>query len=152
MQVGQRGVLELEMEDDVDASALDVDPQVPDGVTLPTRNRATSAKEVAWTVEATKPGRYEIGFPVNGTTVTKEIVVGEELERVSPKRHLGGWIDSFLYACEQPLPADSGVRAITLTLPSVDSWLYGSTWWIVWFLVLSIAVALILKPVFKVKL
>ena len=152
LEVGERGVLVLALNQGLSQDALAIDPQVPDGVTLFSRNRAPAAREVAWNVEGSRPGRYTVSFPVAGQTVTKEIVIGRQLERVSPKRHRGGWLDSFLYACEQPLPAGSPVQAITITLPDVDSWFYGSTWWVVWFLILSIAVALILKPVFKVKL
>ncbi len=152
LTVGERGVLVVRLDDDQPATALDIAPEVPDGLTLSDRNRAPAVHEVAWKIEGARAGRYTLALPIGGRTVTKEVVVGEPLDRVSPKRHRGGWLDSFLYACEEPLPADAGVQAITLTLPELDSWLYGSTWWVVWFLLLSIAVALILKPVFKVKL
>ena len=152
LQVGERGVLLVTLDEDLPDSALDIKPQVPEGVTLDTRCRCAEANEVAWNVQASKPGRYTLGFPVGDRTITKELVVGRPLERVSSKRHRGGWLDSFLYACEKPLAADSGVRTITITMPPLDSRLYGSFWWIIWFLVLSIAVALILKPIFKVKI
>lgn len=151
-EVNYNGVLLLELKDDQPTGALDVSVQVPPGVVVESRVRCPETHEVAWNVRASKPGRYLLGFDVAGQRVTKELVVGRPLERVSPKRHGGGLLDTFLYPCEEPLPAGSPVQAITLNLPPVDSWFYGSTWWIVWFLVLSIVVALIFKPFLKVKL
>jgi hypothetical protein len=151
LRVGERALLKLTLDSDAPASALDITPQVPPAVTLEHRTRAPAAKEVCWYVRSSQPGRFPITFPVQGQEFTKELVVNDGFERVSPLRHNGGWVDSFIYPCEQPLPEDAPVRSIAVALPSVESCLYGGTWWIVWFLVYSIAVALIVKPYLKVN-
>jgi hypothetical protein len=152
LQVGEQSVILIRLKDGQPSSALDIKAEAPPDVTVDSRVRCVEAGEVAWNVRASRPGRYVLGFDVAGQTVTKELVVGQPLERVSPKRHNGGILDSLLYACEKPLSGDLPIQAITLDLPPVNSWFYGSTWWIVWFLILSIAIALIFKPVLKVNL
>ncbi|MBU0704247.1 MAG: hypothetical protein KKC18_10330 [Chloroflexi bacterium] len=62
-----------------------------------------------------------------------------------------GLADSFLYPCQEPLPDNVPINSIALTVLSVDSWLYGGTWRVVWFLIYSITVALIFKPYLKVN-
>ena len=79
-------------------------------------------------------------------------MVGGTNQRVSPLRHNGGWVDSLLYPVEAPLEASSVVQSISLSYPFAESWFHGSTWWIIWFLVLSIVIALIFKPFMNVKL
>ena len=151
MQVGERALLKVTLNADAPATDLDITPQLPDGVTVDHRTRTPSTREVCWYIQGSKPGRHTITLPVGGQKVTKELVVGDDFERVSPLRHNGGWADSFLYPCEEPLPDNSPVQSIALTMPSVDSWLYGGTWWIIWFLIYSIAIALIFKPYMKVN-
>ncbi|MFQ5490152.1 MAG: hypothetical protein ACE5GE_05460 [Phycisphaerae bacterium] len=151
LRPGERTTVLLTLKPDAADFLLDVQARAPEGVSLTDRVRTRANKEVAWNVQADRSGRYAVTFTVGGETVTKDVVVGDPLQRVSPKRHQGGLIDSVLYACEPPLASTSLVQSIELKLPELDSILYGSTWWVVWFLVLSIAVALIFKPIFGVK-
>ncbi len=151
LAVGERALLKVTMSPTAADAALSVTPQLPPGVTLSHRVRSPKTKDVCWYVQATEPGRHTISFPMGQEMVSKELVVGDGFERVSPVRHSGGWIDSFLYPCEEPLPDNSAIRSIAVTMPPVDSWLFGSAWWIVWFLVFSITIALIFKPYFNVK-
>lgn len=152
LRVGERAVLTIGLKPDAPDSALDITPRLPADVSVDHRVRATEPREVSWYVQASQPGRYTLAFPVGDEEVTKELVVGDGFERVSPKRHDGGWADSLLYPCEAPLAADSVVQLISVALPPRDSWFHGSFWWIIWFLILSIVIALIFKPFLKVKL
>jgi len=152
LPLNQRAVLTVGLQPDAPDSDLDITPRLPQGVTVDHRVRATAPREVSWYVQASKPGRHNLVFPVGDQEVTKELVVGDGFERVSPKRHNGGWVDSLLYPCEAPIAATSPVTSISVALPPRDSWFYGSFWWIIWFLILSIVIALIFKPWLKVKL
>ena len=152
LRVGERAVLTISLKPDAPYSALDITARLPSGVTMDHRVRATEPRKVSWYVQASQPGRHTLTFPVGGQDITKELVVGDGFERVSPKRHNGGFADSLLYPCEAPIAADSLVESISVALPPLDSWFYGSFWWIIWLLALSIIIALIFKPFLKVKL
>jgi len=148
---GERAVLTMKIAPGVDVAQLDPQLDLPSGVTLDHRVRAPEARQVSWYVRGANPGRYELGWRIGGERITKELVVGGTNQRISPLRHDGRFIDIVLYPCEVPLPKDSAVRAVTIAYPLMESWFYGSAWWIFWFLVLSIVIALIFKPLLKVK-
>jgi hypothetical protein len=107
--------------------------------------------EVYWRIRGGEPGTHTLAFEVNGATVEKELVVSDAFHRVNPKRTSARWVDQILYPAESVIPADSGVRSIEIIYPHVDSWIYGSDYWLVFFFVVSMAVALAAAPVFGVK-
>ncbi len=152
LAVGERGVLTITVKDELPDSVLDIQPDSGTGLVLKDRVRSLDSHQVSWNVEAIEPGRHVVDFLVGGKKIAKEIVVGNPLDRVSPLRHSGSLLDSLLYPCEEPLSKESVVQSISIQLGSIDSVLYGSTWWIVWFLVISIAVALMVKPFMNVKI
>ena len=103
--------------------------------------------EVYWRIRGGEPGTHTLAFEVNGKTVEKELVVSEEFRRVNPKRTSARWVDQILYPAESIIPADSGVLSIEVLYPHVDSWIYGADYWLVFFFVVSMAVALFLSLV-----
>lgn len=117
----------------------------------PTPVRAVSDGTVTWRLRAKRDGAHLIRLTQGGETFTKEVAVGERVDRVSPMRPDGGFFDNLLYPAEKPFAAGSRVKSITLNYPARDSWYAGADWWILWFLVISMAFALILKPILKVK-
>ena len=72
-------------------------------------------------------------------------------ERVSELRSSPSWTAQLFHPVERPLPGDSPVRSIEIGYPGRDSWLYGPDWWVLTFFVVSMAAAMILAPVFKVR-
>ncbi len=152
LRVGERAVLTIGLRRSTPVSTTEVIPRLPREVTMDHRVRSVRPNEVSWYVQASQPGRHRLAFSVGSRRYLKELVVGRTGERVSPLRHSGGLGQSILYPGEEPFAARSVVQYVSVAYPAVDSWFYGSTWWIVWFLVLSIAIALIFKPFLKVKL
>ena len=110
-----------------------------------------SGKDLAWRIRGAQPGRHVLKFTIDGAVVEKELVVGDAFERVSPEHPDGRWFKQLLYPAERPLPADSPVQLIEVVYPPRESWFHGADWWIVSFFVVSMAAALVFKPVFKVK-
>lgn len=106
---------------------------------------------VAWRLSGQTPGRYVLVFDVGGERVTKELVIGDGLQRVSALRPGSSWLDRLLHPVERPMDEASGVKAIEIVYPNVDSYICGADWWVAYFFVVSMATALIFKPVFKVK-
>lgn len=112
---------------------------------------ASGGGELVWRIRCGTPGRHVLRFDVLGTTIEKELVVANDLARVSPERPGRRWTSQLLYPVEKALPRDSAVRSVEIAYPELDSWVYGSDWWILWFFVVSMVAALLLKPVFKVR-
>lgn len=106
---------------------------------------------VAWRLSGAKPGRHELAINVGDQKITKEIAVGDGLMRVSALRPGRDWTEQLLNPIESPLPAGGPVRSIEIVYPQLDSFVIGADWWVLYFLIISIGVALIFKPVFGVK-
>ncbi|MCH7702404.1 MAG: hypothetical protein IID37_12030 [Planctomycetes bacterium] len=107
-------------------------------------------KKVVWRVRGGEPGRHLLEFVLAGATVEKEIVIGNEFGPVSAKRMVAGWTSQLFHPIETLLVAGGGVSSIELFYPGGDSWFSGPTWWMLSFFVISMAFALIFKPLFKV--
>ncbi len=116
--------------------------------------------EFAWRIRGGQPGRHMLRFHVDSernsqsvenTVIEKEIVVGDAFERVSAERAAGRWTTQLLHPAEHALPADSPVQAIEILYPGRESWVYGANYWVLSFFVISMAFALVFKPVFKVR-
>ncbi len=109
------------------------------------------AGDYAWRIRATEPGVYTLKFLVDTETIDKELVVGDGLERVSVERAGAHWVTQLFHPVEALLPSRSAVSRIEIKYPDRESWIYGSDYWVLTFFVISMLVALVLAPVFKVK-
>ncbi len=107
--------------------------------------------EMVWRVRGGEPGRYQLRFHAGDDVIEKELVVGEGLRRVSATRVGSDWTTQLLHPAERRLPDRTGVESIEIVYPGVDSRVYGANWWVLSFFVISMAAALILKPVFRVR-
>jgi uncharacterized membrane protein (DUF106 family) len=147
--VGESVVLTMLIDEEVvDGAAVAL--EAPAGVTVEAGS-VPGGGSVSWRVSSATEGRYELTFDLGETTVTKELVVGDSLARVSAMRPSASWIDRLLHPVERPLPSTSGIRSIELAYPSVTSYVCGADWWVLYFFVVSMVVALVFKPVFNVK-
>ena len=104
-----------------------------------------------WRVRGGASGRHTLKFQVAGETIEKELVVGDGFGRVSALRPSGRWTDQLFHPVERRIAAKSAVRSIEILYSSVDSWVYGANYWVVTYFIVSMIVALILAPVFKVR-
>lgn len=108
--------------------------------------------QLVWRVRAAEPGRHTLRFRAGDTTLEKELVVGDGLQRVSAERTGPRWTAQLFHPTERLLPADSPVRSIEILYGGVDSRVYGAGWWILTFFAISMLAALVLVPVFKVRI
>jgi len=113
---------------------------------------AIDKNEVNWKIAAGETGYYEILFRVADQTVTKKMIVGDGLVRLNPVRPGADIEKMLMYPDEKPFPADSPVKSISLDYPDRKSFTSGTDWWIAYFFVMSLIVALIFKPMLKVKI
>ncbi len=107
--------------------------------------------DYAWRIRAREPGVHTLKFQVDSETIEKELVVGDGLERVSVERTGANWATQLFHPVEALLSSSSPVSRIEIKYPDRVSWIYGSDYWVLTFFVVSMLVALVLAPVFKVK-
>ena len=106
---------------------------------------------LVWRARAGELGRHTLRFDVAGATVEKELVVSDRFERVSAERPGRRWTAQLLYATEPPLASDAPVQSIEIEYQGIESRVCGENWWVLYFLIVSMASALVLKPVFRVR-
>lgn len=107
--------------------------------------------ELVWRIRAGQPGRYTLRLNVGGHEVEKELVVGEGLQRVSAVRPGHRWTTQILHPVEAPLPTDWPAESVEVLYADIDSWACGTDTWVVYFFVVSMISALLLKPFFRVR-
>lgn len=111
----------------------------------------TGGGVTTWRISGTETGRHTLKILVEGQVIVKQLVVGNGFERVSALRPSRHWFDQLLHPVESALPTDSPVQSVEIVYPHIDSWVYGADYWVIYFFVVSMAAALILKPMFNVK-
>ena len=114
--------------------------------------RVLSKNEVYWKIKPLRAGYHTLRFHVGGRAVDKQLAIGEGFMRISPVRPGPAPADMFLYPLEKPFAPDSPVHAISIEYPARASRIYGTDWWIAYFLVVSIISAFIGKPFFNVRI
>lgn len=128
--------------------------EFPDGLTrtAPTL-RSPDAAEVVWRLTATRPGNFSLMVRVGEQAFPKEVVVGGELARLSPRRVRANWLDELLEPGEPALPADGPLQSIEVNYPA-RAVAVGSLQmhWLIPFLVLSLLAALLLKGVLRTEI
>ena len=148
LQTGEQTILRMRFADE--ASPIE-DPIIEPGPGLVVEaGPVPGGGETVWRIRAGEPGRHTIRFQVGSAMVEKELVVGEVFQRVSPQRPGPRWTARLLHPTEPPLPRDGPVESIEIHYPGVDSWIYGADWWVLYFLVISLLFAMLVKPLFKV--
>ncbi len=153
LQPGEQTNIELRLTDE--APTTDTTPTEP--ITLqPNPGLAEivgvpGADRTVWRITAGSPGRHILQFHLGAESIEKELVVGTEFQRVSAIRTRHNWGAQLLHPAEPCLPADATVASIQILYPHVDSWIHGANWWLLSFFVISMATALIFKPLFNVR-
>jgi uncharacterized membrane protein (DUF106 family) len=114
--------------------------------------QSISKREVHWKIKALENGYHNIVFQIENQKIEKELAVGNGFMRVSPERPGWNWADILLYPLEKPFGPDSLVQSIRIDYPDRISRTSGTDWWIGYFFVVSLVVALIFKPALKVRI
>lgn len=107
--------------------------------------------ELVWRIRGGEQGRHTLRFNIAGQEIEKELIVGTDFQRVSAARVGPNWTGQLFHPAERRLPGDGPIRSIEITYPAVDSWIYGANWWVLYFFVISMGAALLLKPLFRVR-
>nr|MEE4269691.1 hypothetical protein [Candidatus Krumholzibacteria bacterium] len=152
---GETALVTVQLETDQvhqkDGLRLEADP----GVLVETRPlRDLQGNLVRWRVRAEEPGTHNLTVALaDGTRLAKTLVVGDgtpRLAKVRQKESLGRLL---LNPAEEPLPQDSPVASVQVSLPrrELDYGLFRTSWLIA-LIIFSLVAGLALKDVFKVRL
>ncbi len=149
LEVGEHSVLKLTWLDSAPAQEVTVD--CPNGGVEFDAGPVPGAGEVVWRLLAAEPGRHVVRIHRGDHTVEKDIVVGDQRAPVSPLRPTASWTAQLLYPIEPPISADTGIAAVELAYPDRPGRVAGASWWMLTFFVVSMVVALVLRPLFGVR-
>jgi hypothetical protein len=128
--------------------------QLPGGLsTMAPAVHVPSAREIAWRVVAEKPREYLVNVQASDQTLSKRVVVGAGLPRLSPVRLRGKfWVRIFVSG-EPALPLNGPVESIAVQYPERDIAFAGFEWnWIWLFFVLSLAAGFLFKSILGIEI
>lgn len=112
-----------------------------------------SEREVDWRVKAEQPGTYDIHLVSQGSAFSKRVVAESGLARIVSERERGSVWQQIIHPGEPPLPRAGWVEQIAIQYaPRV---FHVRTWeieWLVPYLVLTLAAALLLKGTLRTEL
>jgi hypothetical protein len=111
-----------------------------------------SLREVNWKLRASQNGASAIAIYVNGTTVRKNLLIGESVPALSNKKMaISSWAH-FIYPVEKLLAPTPALKYISLQYPSRSIGFLGiHGHWLFYYLVLTTIIALALKNKFGVE-
>ncbi len=108
--------------------------------------------EVDWKLRALQKGKTDIAISVDGVTFRKDLVVGNGLLALSNKKMAASSLAHFIYPVEKLLAPRAPLTSISIQYPARGISLLGfETHWLVWYLVLTMIIALALKNRFGVE-
>jgi len=109
-------------------------------------------REVNWKLRASQNGTSAIAINVNGTTVRKNLLIGEKVPALSNKKMAASGWAHFIYPVEKLLVPATALKFISLQYPprSID-FLGFHGHWLFYYLVLTMIIALALKNKFGVE-
>jgi hypothetical protein len=112
-----------------------------------------SEREVDWRVKAEQPGTYDIHLVLQGSEFSKRVVAESGLARIVPERERGSVWHQITNPGEPPFPRAGLVEQIAIQYaPRVFHFRTWEIEWLVPYLVLTLAAALLLKGTLRTEL
>ncbi|MCP4377211.1 MAG: hypothetical protein GY794_13680 [bacterium] len=150
LEPGHSAVLTVTLDQNARGARPEIILETPEGVRVETPGVwAPALGEISWRIGSVSEGDHELSVLLDGQRQIKTIPVGSERRRLSPVRPGGAIWDQLLYAAETPLPEDSPMLEISLTLAGAEVSVFGLMrlhWIIVFFLLTVIFVLALRKP------
>jgi hypothetical protein len=158
LKPGQAVLVKVQLKDAGSSGASAVAPaarlEAPAGLRVDTPAIWLPAlRELAWQITPEREGAYELKITVGNETLTKSVDATRQVRRRSPVRVEPKLWKEFLYPAEDPLPAASVAREISVGYleNKVNFFGWGLNWMIAFF-ILSIVFAFVLKGRFGVTI
>jgi hypothetical protein len=154
-KLGEAAVVEVKLRDGFPVLEQPVSVSVPSWIRVETEGvRAPATAEVAWRLRAEREGSDVVGVEVGDEEmVLKRLAVGENLQKISPRRTRRGVWEALLYPAERPIDSRSSIVEIEVRYPQRLLYL-GNTEvdWVLAFVILTMIFGLLLKRPLRVQL
>jgi hypothetical protein len=112
----------------------------------------TSLREIDWKLKAEGNGSTAISIQIDGATINKNLVIGDNLPALSNKKIAASSLEHFIYPAEKLLQPQTPLKYVSIQYPARSiSFLGLHTHWLVYYLVLTMIIALALKNKFGVE-
>lgn len=114
--------------------------------------RIVSEREVCWKIRTRNKGYHRMVFRVNQHSLEKELAVGKGFMRISTLRPGLHWSEILQNPVEKPFASDSPVQSIHIQYPRRPSRFSGTDRWLIYFFIISLIFAFLLKSFLNVKI
>lgn len=114
--------------------------------------RILSKREICWEIEAREDGNHSLVFDVDRNSVEKQVAVGRGFMPVSVRRPGWNWASVLRHPWEKPFSPKASVRSIAIDYPDRSTWTSGTNSWVIFFFIASMLLALVFKPLVKVRM
>lgn len=150
LRIDEQAVVTLQAAGRLDADAPVPELQAPAGVHVETPGvRVMETGQMSWRIRAERPVEGSLTFRQGDTEWTKSIAAGEPFRYLSIRRVSGLW-DALWHAGEDRLPGDQ-VEWIEIRYPAAEVPFAGiELHWLIWFFVISMLSAYLLRGRFGV--
>jgi len=113
--------------------------------------QVTSQRAICWKVRARENGYHRLVFQVDGQAADKEVAIGTGYMRISTERP--GWNswDALWSPGEQPFAPDSLIHSIAIDYPERSARIWGTSWWVIYWFVVSFIAALCFRRMLNVN-
>jgi hypothetical protein len=155
LRVGEAALIEVKLRDGLTVTDRAVLLSGAEAVRVETDGmRVPRLAEIDWRLRGARPGidRVEIHCG-DEAPVRKDVVVGDDFQKVSRRRSQVGLWEQLLYPCEPTIDAAQSIVQIDVRYPARQ--MYLGNWeihWLVAFLALTILFALVLKRPLHVQI
>ena len=156
LRVGEAALVRLDLSPEAWSKFRDAQLVAPAGVTVETpalRDKREHA--IYWRIRPQSAGVSQLRWELGQGAIEKRLTVSDDSGRlciVSDLRPGRNFWDRLLYPGERALPADSPAQGIAIDYPARTTPMFGVDvpWWLT-FLIASILIAFLLRPVLKVR-
>jgi hypothetical protein len=152
LHVGEETIITLKLNSKPESSCPDVRLETADALeTTIGPFWALSQRALYWKVRARETGYHHLVFQVDGQAADKEVAIGTGYMRISTERP--GWNswDALWSPGEQPFGPDSLIHSIAIDYPERSARIWGTSWWVIYWFVISFIAALCFRRVLNVN-
>lgn len=144
----------VEVEMDRNAPLADIQLQLPPELELTAPPvHIPRENKIAWRLQAAEAGEYNIDLIAGDQRASKQVMVSDQLRRVSPVRLQDRFWERMVSSGEASLSRDTHIQSIAVDYAPREISFAGWQWnWIVLFFVLSLIAGFVFKTVFRIQI
>ena len=152
LAVGKPAIVTVRMKGAIDVRAPSPELEAPTGIAVETPTvRVLSERQFSWRIRPLREVSENLRVVFPNTVFEKSVDSGHGPRYLSVRR-AGSLLDRLLYPAERRI-SEGAIEWIEVRYPAAEVWLWGLGFhWLVWFIVISLASAWLLRKRFGVTL